>query len=413
MKIRAAFLLAFALNFALNLAAADKTHWVATWGASPAPQLGDEAAMQAAKMVFDNQTLREVVHISIAGNEVRVRLSNAFGKETLDIGAAHIAVCSKDSGIVAGTDRALTFGGRPTVAIPANALVLSDPVKLDAPVTGDLSISIFVPRKTIGAGIHYSSQQTSFIGPGDLTGAANIPGAATMTSWVFLTAVEVLAPESTSAVVAFGDSITDGARSTVDANHRWPDFLSARLQSKAGKKKIGVLDAGIGGNRILHDATSNVRFGVSALARFDRDVLSQAGVKYVIVLEGINDLGHAGTSAPLSETVSAEDLIAGMKQMIERAHEHGIKVFGATVTPFEGTSFAGYFTPEKEVKRKALNEFIRNGHAFDGVIDFEKALRDPANPDRILAAFDGGDHLHPGDAGYKAMGDAIDLNLFK
>jgi lysophospholipase L1-like esterase len=407
MTLRTALILALAFS----AFAADKTHWVATWGASPAPQLADEAQMRAAKMEFDNQTLREIVHTSIGGNTVRVRLSNAFGMDTINVGAAHLALHAQGSGITVGSDRALTFGGRPAVAIPANALVLSDPVKLDAPASGDLAISIFIPGKTLGGGIHYSSQQTSYVGSGDLTGAASIDGAATITSWVFLTSVEVLAPESTSVVVAFGDSITDGARSTVDANHRWPDILAARLI--AGHKKVAVLDGGIGGNRILHDATSNVRFGVNALARFDRDVLAQAGVRYVIVLEGINDLGHAGTSAPASETVSAEDLIAGMKQMIERAHEHRIKVFGATLTPFEGTSFAGYFTPEKEVKRKALNEFIRNGHAFDGVIDFEKAVRDPANPDRMLAAYDGGDHLHPGDAGYKAMGDAIDLALFK
>ena len=174
-----------------------------------------------------------------------------------------------------------------------------------------------------------------------------------------------------------------------------------------------MLDAGIGGNRILHDAGANVRFGVNALARFDRDVLAQPGVKYVIVLEGINDLGHAGSSAPLSETVSADDLIAGLKQMIERAHENGLKIFGATLTPFEGTAAPGYFTPEKEAKRKTINEWIRNGKAFDGVFDFEKAIRDPEHPDRMLPANDGGDHLHPGDAGYKAMGESIELAVFK
>jgi lysophospholipase L1-like esterase len=392
--------------------AADKTHWVVTWGASPAPQLADESQMARAKLVFENQTLREIVHTSIGGGTVRVRLSNAFGNATAEIGAAHIAVRSQGAGIVAGSDRALTFGGRESVAIPANALVLSDPVKLDSPQEGDLAISIFIPKKTIGAGVHYSAQQTSYIGSGNVAGAASIDGAVTTTSWAFLTAVEVLAPESTFAVVAFGDSITDGARSTVDANHRWPDILAARLLAQHGGKKVAVIDAGIGGNRILHDAISNVRFGVSALARFDRDVLAQPGVKYLIVLEGINDIGHAGTSAPASEAVTAEDLIAGMKQMIERAHEHGIKVIGATLTPFEGAS-PGYFTAEKEVTRKALNEFIRNGHAFDGVVDFEKATRDPAHPDRMLAAYDGGDHLHPGDAGYKAMGEAVDLALFK
>lgn len=409
MKLRVIVLLAAAAT----AFAADKTHWVATWGASPAPQLADEAEMRAAKLVFENQTLREIVHLSLGGGTVRVRLSNAFGKDQVDIGEAHIARRDKDSGIVAGSDRALTFGGRTTVSIPRNALVLSDPVKLDAPDASDLAISIFIPKKTAGAGVHYSAQQTSYIADGDVAGAPSLDSANKIASWVFLTSVEVLAPESAATIVAFGDSITDGARSTVDANHRWPDFLAARLLAEHGRGKLAVLDAGIGGNRILHDALTNVRFGVSALARFDRDVLAQAGVKYLIILEGINDLGHAGSSAPASETVSAEDLIEGMKQMIERAHEHGIKVFGATITPFEGTSFAGYFTPEKEVKRKAVNEFIRNGHAFDGVVDFEKAVRDPANPDRIAAAYDGGDHLHPGDAGYKAMGEAIDLKLFK
>ncbi len=410
MKIKIAFLVALTLSSAL---AAGKTHWVVTWGASPAPQLSDEAQMRAAKLEFENQTLREIIHTSIGGNTVRVRFSNAFGKDTVEIGSAHIAVRDKGADIVAASDRALTFGGHPATAIPPNALVLSDPVNLDVQPASDLAISIFIAPKTVGAGIHYSSQQTSYVGSGDVTKAVSVDTPASMTSWVFLTAVEVLAPESASTVVAFGDSITDGARSTVDANHRWPDFLAARLLARHGRSEIGVLDAGIGGNRILHDATSNVRFGVNALARFDRDVLAQPGVKYVIVLEGINDLGHAGSSAPASEAVSTDDLIAGMKQLIERAHEHGIKVFGATLTPFEGTPFNGYFTPGKEVQRKALNEFIRNGHAFDGFVDFEKAVRDPAHPDRMLAAYDGGDHLHPGDAGYKAMGEAIDLALFK
>ena len=410
MKIKIAILLAFA--FTSPAQSAGQTHWVVTWGASPAPQLSLEE-MRAAKLAFENQTLREIVHASIGGAAVRVRLSNAYGKRPVDIGAAHIALRAQGSATVPGSDRSLTFSGRTAVSIPPDALVLSDPIKLGVPAGGDLAISIFLPKAATGAGIHYSAQQTSYIGRGDLTSAASLSGAATVTSWVFLTGVDVLAPESASAVVAFGDSITDGARSTVDANRRWPDILAGRLLARSSRKNIAVLDAGIGGNRILHDATANVRFGVNALARFDRDVLAQPGVKYVIVLEGINDLGHAGSSAPDSETVTAEDLIAGMKQMIERAHEKGLKIFGATLTPFEGTAFKGYFTPEKEVKRKALNEWIRTGKAFDGVIDFEKAVRDPDHPDRMLAAYDGGDHLHPGDAGYKAMGEAIDLSLFK
>ena len=403
----------FASILFASAAIAAGPHWVATWGASPAPLLGDEAQMRTAKLGYNHQTLREIVHTSIGSDSVRVRLSNAYGKEAVEIGAAHIALRAEGSAIVTGSDRPLTFSGRASLAIPPNALVLSDPVKLNVPAGGDLAISIFLPRPATGAGIHYSALQTSYIGPGELTGAASFPESETITSWVFLTAVEVLAPESAGAVVAFGDSITDGARSTIDANRRWPNVLAGRLQARRGGARLGVLDAGIGGNRILHDAASNARFGVNALARFDRDVLAQSGVKYVIVLEGINDLGHAGSSAPESETVSAEDLIAGLRQLIERAHEHGIKIFGATLTPFEGTSFAGYFTPEKDRQRKAVNEWIRAGKAFDGVIDFDKAVRDPEHPERMLPAYDGGDHLHPGDGGYKAMGEAIDLALFK
>jgi lysophospholipase L1-like esterase len=392
---------------AFLLAATFLTHWVATWGASPAPQI--TAAEQ--QIHFERQTLREIVHISLGGKTVRVRFSNAYGKETVQVGAAHIALRSKDSAIAPGTDRPVTFGGQTSVAIPPDALILSDPVPLDVPAAADLAISIFLPNKVTGAGIHYSAQQTSYVASDDDTSKPDLPNAAKITSWIFLTGVDVAAPASANTVVAFGDSITDGARSTNDANHRWPDILAARLL--AAHKKTGVLDAGIGGNRILHDATTNVRFGMNALARFDRDVLAQSGVKYVILLEGINDLGHAGSSAPAAERVTTEDLIAGMQRMIERAHEKGIKVFGGTLTPFEGTPFQGYFTPEKEAQRKALNQWIRSSHAFDGVIDFDQVVRDPQHPDRILAKYDGGDHLHPGDAGYKAMGEAIDLSMFK
>jgi lysophospholipase L1-like esterase len=368
--------------------------------------------MRAAKLEFENQTLREIVHTSIGGDTVRVRLSNAYGKDSVEIGAAHIALHSRGAGIVAGSDRALTFGGQAKISIPPDAPVLSDPVKLDVPASGDLVISIFLPKATAGAGIHYAAQQTSYIAEGDVTGAISIPEPMTMTSWVFLTGVDVLAPELASALVAFGDSITDGARSTVDANHRWPNLLANRLLGRASKEELGVLDAGIGGNRVLHDAATNIQFGVNALARFNRDVIAQSGVKYVIVLEGINDLGHAGTSAPKSQEVSAEDIIQGLKQMIARSHEKGLEIFGGTLTPFEGTVFPGYFTPEKEVKRKAINEWIRTSHAFDGVIDFDQAVRDPNHPDRMLPAYDGGDHLHPSDAGYKAMADSIPLSLF-
>jgi len=404
-------ILFLAACFAVAASAAGPAHWVVAWGASPAAQLPDETQMRTAKLLFDNQTIREIVHASIASDTVRVRLSNAYGKQAVEIGAVHIALHDKGSSIAAGSDHALTFSGRPGVSIAPDGQALSDPVKLAAPA-GDLVVSIFVPHAAAGAGIHYGAQQTNYIGPGDLTSAAEFSEPATITSWVFLTGVDALAAEGASTLVAFGDSITDGARSTVDANHRWPDILAERLRARRGAKPIGVLDAGIGGNRVLFDPM-NVRFGVNALARFDRDVLAQPGVKYVIVLEGINDLGHPGSSAPLSETVSAQDIIAGLKQMVERAHEHGLKIFGATLTPFEGTTIQGYFSPEKEAKRKTVNEWIRTGNAFDGVIDFDKAARDPEHPDRMLPVNDGGDHLHPGDPGYKAMAEAIDLSLFK
>jgi lysophospholipase L1-like esterase len=409
MNIRTALLLS--LVFACVSSAAPQ-HWVVTWGASASPQR-TAAQMRDEQLIYQNQTLREIVHPSAGGQTVRVRLSNAYGKETTEIGSAHIALSAGKSEIVSGSDHALTFGGQTSIAIPPNAVVVSDPVKLEVPPAHDVAISLFLPKAALAGGIHYASQQTTYIGEGDLTSSASIADAATIESWVFLSDLDVLAPDSASTLIAFGDSITDGAKSTTDANRRWPNFFAARLSARRGRPETGVLDAGIGGNRVLHDAMTNVRFGVNALSRFDRDVLSQPGAHYVIVLEGINDLGHAGTSAPQSEMVSAQDIIAGLQQLAARAHENGLSIFGATLTPFEGTIYPGYFTPDKEVKRKAVNTWLRGTKAFDGVIDFDKAVRDPDHPDRMLAIYDSGDHLHPNDAGYKAMADSIDLSLFK
>ncbi len=404
-------LLAF-LSTSFFAAAAAAPHWVATWAASPSPQQ-TEAQMQKDHFEFANQTLREIVHVSMGGQSVRVRLSNVFGKENVTLGSVHIAAAGKDSAIESATDRPLKFNGRAGVTIPANAIVFSDPVALDVKADSNLAISIFVPAAAVGAGIHYSAEQTSYIGAGDQSAAATIGAPQNIGSWIFLAGVDVQAPAKAAAIVAFGDSITDGAQSTLNANHRWPNYLAERLLAAKGVHELAIVDAGIGGNRILHDAQGAIRFGVNALARFDRDALSEPGVKYVIFMEGINDLGHAGTSAPLSETVTTEDLIAGMQQLIARCHERGVKIYGATLTPFEGTVFPGYFSPDKEVKRKALNEWIRTSHAFDGVIDFDAAVRDPNHPDKIRADFDSGDHLHPKDAGYKAMADSINLKLFQ
>lgn len=401
------------LLFGFSLfAPAASTHWIGTWGASASPQPVRPEEMLAGRLLFRDQTIRETVHVSAGGNRVRLRLSNAYGRDSVTIGAVHIALRDHQSAIVAGSDHVVTFSGRPSIAIPADATALSDPIEFKLPEAGDVAISIFLPKATAAGGIHYAAQQTAYIAEGDATAATTLEHAATITSWVFLTGLDVEAPSVNSTIVAFGDSITDGAKSSVDANQRWPNLLAQRLLSQRTAGHFGVLDEGIGGNRILHDGTE-IRFGVNALARFDRDVIAQPGVRYVIVLEGINDIGHPGQSAPISQTVSADDLIAGYKQMIERAHEHGIKIIGGTLTPFAVTTIPNYYSSAKESIRLAVNEWIRNSHAFDGIIDFEKAVRDPAHPDKMLPAYDGGDHLHPGDAGYRAMADAVDLALFQ
>ncbi len=393
------------------LSAPKQSHWVTTWEAAASPQMATQAERSAAHLELENQTVREIVHTSIGGNAIRLRLSNQYGQESVEIGAVHVATCWQGAQIVTGSDHTVTFAGKPSFSIPANAPFLSDPIELKTGAAKNLCISIFIPKKTIASGIHYDARQKTYLVSGDATAADNLSDASTINSWVFLAGVDVAAPESSAAIVAFGDSITDGAASTLDANHRWPNILADRLLTV--HRDLAVVDAGIGGNRLLHDASGRVAFGVNGLARFERDALGEPGAKYIIVLEGINDLGHPGSSAPMSETVTADDLIAGLKQMIERAHEHQIKIFGGTLTPFEVARSKGYYTPEKEKERERLNEWIRSSGAFDGVVDFEKAVRDPANPNRMLPEYDSGDHLHPNDAGYKAMGDAVKLALFQ
>ena len=386
-------------------------HWVATWAAAASPQSATEAERSAAHFDLENQTIREIVHVSLGGSRIRLRLSNQFGPEPVEIGAIHVATCAEVPQIVTNSDRTVTFSSRTNFWIPSNAPFLSDPIDLDVKPASNLCISIFVPKKTSAAGIHYDARQKTYLASGDATSAENLTNPTTINSWLFLGGVDVAAPETIGTIVAFGDSITDGAQSTLDANRRWPNILADRLI--AAHRDLAVVDTGIGGNRVLHDASGRIAFGVNALARFERDALDEPGVKYVIVLEGINDLGHAGTSAPASEAVTADDLIAGLKQMIERAHEHGIKIIGGTLTPFEIARAKGYYTPEKEKERERLNDWIRTSGAFDGVVDFEKAIRDLAAPTRMLGDYDSGDHLHPNDAGYKAMGEAVNLALFK
>lgn len=398
------------LASAASLAAAD-AHWVVSWGASPSPQT-TEAQLQSAGLRFREQTLREVVHLSIGGHRLEVRLSNAYGRESVEVAAARIALSAGGSAVAPGTDRVLRFGGRDRVTLPPDAWVVSDPVDLDVPAGADLAVSLYLPGPSLAGGIHYAALATSYVAKGDRTGKRRLPKASTLSSWCFLSGVDFEAPAPASAVAAFGDSITDGAHSSANANCRWPDFLARRLAGRPGPE-IGVLDAGIGGNRLLHDGSERVQFGVDALARFDRDVIAQPGVRFVIVLEGINDIGQPGSGAPASQAVGAGDIIGALRQLIARAHEHGMRIFGGTLTPFAVTTIKGYYSPEKERVREAVNAWIRSSGEFDGVVDFDRAVRDPRNPDRILPAYDGGDHLHPGDKGYEAMGGAIDLSLFQ
>jgi lysophospholipase L1-like esterase len=378
----------------------------AAFGPGPGRGAGGGRAGQTppAPLNFKNQTLRQIVHVSLGGDRLRVVLSNAFGTVPLEIGAAHVALREKDAAIQTKSDRPLTFGGKPSTFVAAGAVALSDPVSLTVPAAADLAVDLYLPGDTAASTspltTHQVGLQTNYISAdGNHAGEADLPGAATIQQWFFLARVEVAASEQAGAVVAFGDSITDGAVSTPNTNNRWPDEFARRLAAQ--KIPLGVLNQGISGNRVLCDGA-----GVSALARFDRDVLAQPGAKYVVVLESINDIGIGRSNA----VPSAEDLIAAHRQLIARAHAHGLKIYGATLTPFEG---AAYFTAEGEAKRQAVNTFIRTGKAYDGVIDFDAAVRDSAAPSKLLQKFNPGDNLHMNDAGYQAMAAAIDLGLFK
>ena len=373
-------------------------HWVGTWAASPQMPAA-ENGISPADAGFENQTVRIIARVSIGGKEVRVRLSNEYGTAPVTIGDAHIALAGKGAEIIPGTDRQLTFSGEKTFVIPPAAEVMSDPLNLDVKPLTRVIVSIFVPHATGPATWHSLARQTTYIsGAGDFTTSSNMAATKTTHSWYWLSGIEVLASARTAAVVTLGDSITDGTASTLDANHRWPDVLAETLAKNGAA--LGVLNEGISGNRLLHDVA-----GANALARFDADVLSQDGVKYLIVLEGINDIGWPRITGGkyAGDKVSAEEIIAALRQIAERARAHGIRVFGGTLTPFEG---AFYATADGEAERETVNKWIREGGAFDGVIDFDEVTRDPKQPKRFLPADDSGDHLHPKDAGYDAMGHA-------
>jgi lysophospholipase L1-like esterase len=406
--------------------------WIGTWVTAP------QAAPKGPAQTFHNQTVRLIVHTSAGGKRVRIKISNTFGDQPLLIGAAHIARRSSEADIDATSDRALRFHGRASTTITPRSMAVSDPADLDVPALSDLAISLFFPETAALTTSHILAKQTNYLSAetGDATALTKFPVAKTITSWPFLTGVDVTAASGHAAtIVALGSSLTDGDGSTKDTNRRWPDVLAERLQKESdGNKELGVLNEGIIGNRLLSDTQSprqaggppplgpvyeqlGPALGQSGLARFDRDALSQAGVKYVILALGVNDMLFPGAFIPQTETVTAQDLIKGNRQLIARAHKKGIRVIGTTIPPFEHALFRNpfydrFYSPENEKIRQEVNAWIRTSGEFDGVIDFDEAVRDPDHPTQILPAYDSGDHLHVNNAGNVAQGNIISLDLF-
>ena len=419
------------LTIAAALPALAQQHWVATWGTAqqqyraggrggppPAAAAVAPAPPAAAQGVparrfpvpralpgVHNQTVRMIARASLGGKSVRVRLSNALGAATVVIGAAHIAIHAKRSAIVEASDRALTFSGKPSASIYAGQVLVSDPVSLDVAPLADLAVSLYLPNDTGPPTSHTFALRSTYVShEGDFTGTTEIPDpAATMESWYWLAGIDVLAPKDAFTIVTFGDSITDGDQSSLDSNHAWPSLFASRLQANKSTSHIGVVNAGISGNRVLGD-------NGGALARVLRDVLSVPGVRWMTLLEGINDITAATRPGAQPSTFTADTLIAAYRQIIDTAHLYGVKIAGCTLTPYAG---AGPYSEAGEAIRQAANLWIRTSGAFDAVIDFEAATADKQQPPRFRPEADSPDLLHPGDAGYQLMAGAIDLKIFR
>jgi lysophospholipase L1-like esterase len=372
--------------------------WVTTWATSVYEDDPDEARPIA------DQTVRQIARVSLGGARVRVRVSNAFGKQPLRIGAAHVAMHARGGAIVLGSDRTLRFGGAPRAVVPPGALLVSDPVALDVPPLGELAISLYVPDSLAATTVHGSSANTAYWSKrhGDVTGAAAFD-ADTVACSYYLAAVEVEAPGEARTIVALGDSITDGMKSTQDAHRTWPDALAARLHADVGGPLRAVVNAGISGNRVFDELV-----GPSALVRLDRDVLAVPGAAYVVFVEGLNDLA----TEPPDVAPDPDRLIASQRQVIERTHARGMKIVGGTLPPFEGSKVL-QFTAASEAARQKVNAWVRSSGAFDAYVDFDHVLADPTRPTRLLPGYDSGDHAHPNDTGYQALADAVDLALFR
>jgi lysophospholipase L1-like esterase len=385
--------------------------WLASWTASPQAVWGSDFVLPAnVPAVLHGQTVRQVARISVGGPRVRIVLSNAYGKVPLRIGAATVALAASASAIEAGSLRTLTFAGQPSATMAPGAPLVSDPVALSVPDLARLTVSVHLPQPSATATFHWDGRETAWIAPQDQTRAARIddaPGVQTTTARLLLSAIEVEAAPAAQAVAILGDSITDGASASLGMDARWPDFLARRLAPQG----VAVINAGISGGRLLSDG-----MGENALARFERDVLAQPGVRTVLVLLGINDISWPGTAfAPQQQRPTLEELTAGYAQLVAQARSRGVRVVGATLTPFEGalpgTPLSDYYQPEKEALRQQVNAWIRASGLFDAVLDFDAWTRDPAHPLRLLPAYDSGDHLHPGDAGNRALAEGIDLPL--
>jgi lysophospholipase L1-like esterase len=373
--------------------------WVGTWAASPMQADGINIRL------FSGVTMREIVHISAGGEQIRLRFTNEFGVDPLTIVDAHVALSAGGSAIQSGTDRAVTFGGDAWVNIPPGGAIFSDPVALAVAPFADVAVSFYLPPQIMRAETFHSfADEDNFVADGRASIAPELPQAAKILSWYFFDGIDVSASQGSFAIVTLGDSITDGAHSTLNANRRWPDVLAARLGQDPTLSHVTVLNEGIGGNRVLNEGA-----GPSAISRADRDVLAQSGVRYVMVLESINDIGRLAHVQVPWDAITAPQLEWGLKQIADRAHEHGLKIIGATLTPYGG---AGYYCDAGEHVREAVNDWIRSSGVFDGVVDFDKITSDPQNPKAFNPLYDSGDHLHPSDAGYKAMGEGIDLTLF-
>ena len=393
--------------------AAGNEPWITTWAATPAPRWAEELpAPFNVPEVLGDQTVRQIARTSVGGDQLRVVLSNEFGTRPVTIGSASVALSTGGSAIDPATVKPLTFGGNSSAVIPPGAPLVSDPVDLSIKPLSSVAVSFYLPKRTGITSVHWDGAQTTYVSDtGDKTKDPDFKASSTDKSRLLLSRILTTAKPDSSAIVFFGDSITDGACSTVDTNNRWPDHIAERLQAE-GHPDVAVVNEAYSGDRVLTNG-----MGTNALSRFDMSVLSHPRVSTVVMMMGINDIGWPGQGAitPSDPEPTAEDVIAGYKQIIDRAHEHGLRFVGITLTPFvdtfKGTPLSGYYTPEKEKLREAVNEWIRANKTADGLIDFDKLLEDPKNPNHINPAYDCGDHLHPNDAGYQAMAKAVDLNV--